>query len=168
MTDCIWAELTHSVVTHPENRGNACGDSLTWSKDPGDRVGQALKGGLGQGNRRHALQRCNPAPAGEKLRARECGGSTGCIWRRSAFRGALYSVESNLCRRGQYNGGHSETTIRSPLKVGGHVIDGWITVTCSADAQTGVPLFVLPQRASSWKHRATNGRKLNGAPRNLL
>ena len=80
----------------------------------------------------------------------------------------FWSVESNLCRRGQYNGGYCETTICSPLNGGGHVMDGWITVTCSAGAQTGVPLFVPPQRASSGKHRATNGRKLNGAPRNLL
>jgi hypothetical protein len=43
---------------------------------------------------------------------------------------------------GPYNGGYSEATICSPLNGGGHVMDGWITVTCSAGAQTGVPLFV--------------------------
>jgi hypothetical protein len=31
---------------------------------------------------------------------------------------------------------------------GGHVMDGWVRVTCSAGAHTGVPLFVPPQGAS--------------------
>ena len=53
-------------------------------------------------------------------------------------------------------------------RCGGHVTEGWITATCSAGAQTGVPLCVPPQRAFSGKHRATNGRKLNGTPRKLL
>jgi hypothetical protein len=55
---------------------------------------------------------------------------------------SFYSVESNLCRRGQYNGRYSETTICSPLNGGGQVMAGWIMVTCSAGAQTGVSLFV--------------------------
>ena len=36
------------------------------------------------------------------------------------------------------------------------------------EAESGVPVFVRPQRAFSVQHRATKGRKLNGAPRNLL